>query len=66
MLATGYSRGPSVTLTATLTIDKAPQEIIFTEIPDKTISQNAFQLEASGGGSGLPVTFLLRQNLAQV
>ncbi|MEN7548784.1 SBBP repeat-containing protein [Rapidithrix thailandica] len=57
MLDPGVASCSPVTLTATLTIEKAPQEIIFTEIPDKTIAQNPFQLEATGGSSGLPVIF---------
>ena len=43
--------------TATLTIDKATQAIVFDALADRTFGDAAFTVSASGGGSGNPVTF---------
>lgn len=43
--------------TTFLTINKADQIIVFDEIPAKTTSSPPFVPSATGGGSGLPVTF---------
>ncbi|MEN7548785.1 SBBP repeat-containing protein [Rapidithrix thailandica] len=57
MLDPGVSSCPPVTLTATLTIEKAPQILLFDPIPDKKVGGDPVSLYATGGESGLPVTF---------
>ena len=53
----GVSSCPEVVLTATLTIDKAPQTITFDAIPDKNLENDPdFGLTATAS-SGLPVSY---------
>ncbi|MEN7548783.1 SBBP repeat-containing protein [Rapidithrix thailandica] len=53
----GVASCSSITLTATLTIEKAPQILLFDPIPDKKVGADPVSLYATGGESGLPVTF---------
>src|SRR5205823_1114579 len=43
--------------TASLTVNKADQTIIFVTLPDKTFGDPAFTVSATGGASGNAVTF---------
>ena len=43
--------------TGSLGIDVAPQNIVFTALPGKTYGDTTFDLSATGGDSGNPVTF---------
>ncbi|WP_181305742.1 S8 family serine peptidase [Rufibacter sp. XAAS-G3-1] len=58
-----YEAAPSVT--QTFTVSKATQTISFAPIPDKTLGDAPFMLEASAT-SGLPVTFTVLQGPAKV
>ncbi|MDW7694084.1 tandem-95 repeat protein [Flammeovirgaceae bacterium SG7u.111] len=49
----------SVELKATLTVEKIVQTITFSALPDLTFGGQVIQLEATGGDSGLPVTYTL-------
>ncbi|MEN7548787.1 PKD domain-containing protein [Rapidithrix thailandica] len=43
--------------TATVTFLKVPQTILFSPLPDKKVGANPVTLQATGGESGLPVSF---------
>ncbi len=49
--------GNSAAATAIVTFSKVAQSIVFDPIADKKVGQDPVVLEATGGGSGLPVTF---------
>ena len=49
---------PASNVTQTLTVNKASQVITFAALPAKLVTDAAFTLSASGGASGLPVTFV--------
>jgi hypothetical protein len=49
---------PASNVTQTLTVNKANQVITFAALPAKLVTDAAFTLSASGGASGLPVTFV--------
>ncbi|MEM7551614.1 MAG: Calx-beta domain-containing protein [Bacteroidota bacterium] len=48
----------------TIEIGRLPQEIIFGPIEDRRLGADPIVLEATGGGSGLPVTFTIDTNPA--
>lgn len=51
----GFNAAPNVT--QTLTVNKANQTIVFAALPAKSVTDAPFTLTATGGASGLPVTF---------
>ncbi|WOK07022.1 MBG domain-containing protein [Imperialibacter roseus] len=44
-------------INGTLTVEKPAQTLLFDELPEKTFGDGAFELSATGGASGNPVTF---------